>query len=271
MDYKKSKELGYMHPMLVKKAAEFKKKCKKAGIKIKFSEGFRTVEEQNELYAQGRTKPGNIVTNARGSSYSSQHQWGIAVDFYLNMDIDGDGLVSDDAFNNATGMFEKAGAIATKIQGLGWGGNWKSLKDRPHIYLDKWGSNTSILKSEYETYEKFKETWSSEQKTEASGSDKEFIKAIQLVIGVKVDGIVGYKTLEATPTLSKFENRKHKCVRIVQGRLNKLGFACGVEDGIFGNKTEIAVERYQEYMGLQYVDGVITAGKNTWKSLLGVI
>ena len=39
-------------------------------------EGFRTPERQKELYDQGRTKPGNIVT----WTLKSDHLWGLAVD-----------------------------------------------------------------------------------------------------------------------------------------------------------------------------------------------
>jgi peptidoglycan L-alanyl-D-glutamate endopeptidase CwlK len=41
----------------------------------------RTPEEQEELYAQGRTKPGAKVTNARGIPAQSLHIGGHAVDF----------------------------------------------------------------------------------------------------------------------------------------------------------------------------------------------
>ncbi len=41
-------------------------KAAASGIVIKVLSGLRTYDEQNDLYAQGRTKPGSIVTNARG-------------------------------------------------------------------------------------------------------------------------------------------------------------------------------------------------------------
>lgn len=48
-------------------------------LKIRVVQGFRTFAEQDALYAQGRTKPGKIVTySPAGASY---HNWGIAVDF----------------------------------------------------------------------------------------------------------------------------------------------------------------------------------------------
>jgi peptidoglycan L-alanyl-D-glutamate endopeptidase CwlK len=53
-------------------------KAAAAGITIKVISGLRTHEEQNDLYAQGRTKRGPIVTNARGGY--SNHNFGIAFD-----------------------------------------------------------------------------------------------------------------------------------------------------------------------------------------------
>lgn len=152
------RDITQCHPRLQAKAKELISICASQGIHIKIGECFRTVAEQDALYAQGRTKPGPIVTNARGSSYSSQHQWGIAFDFYLNMDVDGDGKTTDDAFNDTTRLFEKVGNIAVSI-GLGWGGNWVSIIDKPHIYLPEWGSGTGMLKQQFKTPDNFKKTW----------------------------------------------------------------------------------------------------------------
>ena len=156
------RNVSQLHPELQKKVVKLQKECLKAGIKIKIGECFRTVAEQNALYAKGRTEPGNIVTNAKGSSYSSMHQWGVAFDFFLDMDVDKDGKTSDDAFNNATKLFNKVGAIGKKL-GLEWGGDWKSIKDLPHFQLPDWGSTTSKLKKMYGTPDKFKATWSAKE------------------------------------------------------------------------------------------------------------
>lgn len=154
------RNVGALHPVLQDKIIELQKLCKQNNITIGIGECVRTVAEQDALYAQGRTKPGKIVTNAKGSSYSSMHQWGVAVDFYLNMDVDGDGKISDDAFNNATGLFNKVGKLGQSI-GLEWGGSWKSLTDMPHFQLPSWGSTPTKLKSMYGTPDKFMKAWSS--------------------------------------------------------------------------------------------------------------
>ncbi len=144
------RDITMCHPRLQLLAARLAEECKKQGLIIGIGESFRTVEEQNALYAQGRTAPGSIVTNAKGSSYSSQHQWGIAFDFFRN---DGKG-----AYNEAGGFFEKVGAIGKQL-GLGWGGDWKSIVDRPHLYLPDWGSTTAQLRQLYSTPERFSAVW----------------------------------------------------------------------------------------------------------------
>lgn len=143
-----------LHPELQIKLALLQSECKKHGIIIGIGECLRTRAEQDDLYAKGRTKPGKIVTNAKGNTYSSMHQWGVAFDFYLKMDVDGDGSVSDDAFNNSTGLFEKVGKIGQTI-GLEWGGSWKSIKDLPHFQLPQFGSTPAKLKAIYGTPEVF--------------------------------------------------------------------------------------------------------------------
>ena len=152
------RDIKALHPDLQKKYAQLIKLCTKKGITIGVAECLRTKAEQDALYAKGRTAPGKIVTNAKGSSYSSMHQWGVAFDFYLKMDIDGDGQISDDAYNNAKKTFDQVGALAKSI-GLEWGGDWKSIKDLPHIQLKDWGSTATKLKAKYGTPEKFMETW----------------------------------------------------------------------------------------------------------------
>lgn len=159
------RNVSQLHPELKKKVVKLQKECLKAGIKIKIGECIRTVAEQNALYAKGRNGvPGPIVTKAKGTDYRSMHQWGVAFDFFLDMDVDKDGKKSDDVFNNATKLFNKVGAIGKKL-GLEWGGDWKSIKDLPHFQLSDWGSTATQLKKKYGTPEKFKETWDAKEGT----------------------------------------------------------------------------------------------------------
>ena len=144
------RDITLCHPRLQTLAAKLTEECKKQGLAIGIGETYRTVAEQDALYAQGRTKPGAIVTNAPGSSYSSYHQWGTAFDIFRN---DGKG-----AYNEAGQFFKKVGAIGVSL-GLEWGGNWTSIVDKPHFQLPDWGSSTSGIKKLYASPEEFQKTW----------------------------------------------------------------------------------------------------------------
>ena len=63
------RDIALCHPRMQKIAAQWITACKAEGINVAISETLRTAAEQDALYAKGRTKPGNIVTNAKGSSY----------------------------------------------------------------------------------------------------------------------------------------------------------------------------------------------------------
>lgn len=146
-----------LHPKLQSLIYTLIEECEKQGLKIGISECLRTKEEQDELYKKGRTEKGSIVTNAKGSSYSSMHQWGVAFDFYRN---DGMG-----AYENCDKFFYKVGEIGKTI-GLEWGGDFKSIKDLPHFQLPDWGSTPKKLKTEYNIPENFFKTWGENAMTE---------------------------------------------------------------------------------------------------------
>lgn len=104
------------------------------GIPIVITQGLRTIAEQDGLYAQGRSKPGKIVTNARGGY--SYHNFGVAVDFVLLMP-DGK-AVSWDTTRDSNGD-RKADWLQVaeigKDLGFAWGGDWTSFKDYPHFEM----------------------------------------------------------------------------------------------------------------------------------------
>jgi hypothetical protein len=52
------------------------------GYHLAITSGFRSIQDQNVIYAQGRTTPGDIVTNAPGGR--SLHNYGLAVDVVDN-------------------------------------------------------------------------------------------------------------------------------------------------------------------------------------------
>src|SRR5687768_1545080 len=63
----------------------------KGRLGCRFVQVYRSIEYQNELYAQGRTKPGPIVTHAVGGR--SYHNYRLAVDFCLLDDKNQDGKI----------------------------------------------------------------------------------------------------------------------------------------------------------------------------------
>lgn len=169
-------DLEKMHPWLVYKLKLLLKHCNENGIYLIITEGFRTKEYQDSLYAKGRTKPGKVVTNAKGSTYSSQHMWGIAFDIAIND--------SKLLYDNAT--IKKVAKIAkSKKVGLSWGGDWKSIVDTPHFYLGKWGSTTAKLKEKYKTPDNFKKTWTSVTKKSCKLWRKKTLRASKAILSIK--------------------------------------------------------------------------------------
>lgn len=93
--------------------------CFKAGIKnIFITETYRSQERQNYLYAQGRTRPGSIVTWTLDSKHKSRLAWDIAIGPPQSL------------YDVVT--LNKVGAIARKLN-ITWGGDWLGNIDRPHF------------------------------------------------------------------------------------------------------------------------------------------
>src|SRR3712207_6669181 len=66
VDSRSEKVIATLQPQVRPYARALVQKAAALGINIKVISGLRTYAEQNALYAQGRTKSGRIVTNARG-------------------------------------------------------------------------------------------------------------------------------------------------------------------------------------------------------------
>jgi len=74
--------LDLLYPPFLERVLELNARCLARGVRYVATMGVRTYEEQNDLWRQGRTKPGAVVTNAKGGE--SQHNFGLAVDFVLD-------------------------------------------------------------------------------------------------------------------------------------------------------------------------------------------
>lgn len=126
--------IALLHPDIRKEVTNIINECNRSltgRAQVRISQGLRTFSEQDDLYAIGRTKPGKIVTNAKGGQ--SIHNYGFAVDIVLIIDCktaswdtakdwDGD-RISD--WTECVNIFKK--------YGWSWGGDWKTFKDLPHF------------------------------------------------------------------------------------------------------------------------------------------
>lgn len=110
------------HPELLSRFRRVQEACAVLGLMIEPTQGFRSPEEQDALYAQGRTKPGVIVTNARG--LESLHCHGRAIDFAFR--------TSDGKFSWADELPWACVGRMAEVVGLEWGGRW-TKPDRPHV------------------------------------------------------------------------------------------------------------------------------------------
>jgi peptidoglycan L-alanyl-D-glutamate endopeptidase CwlK len=135
-------DISLIYRPFLNKLVELLVNCAVAGQRYVITSGTRTYQEQNELYAQGRTKPGKIVTNAKGGQ--SYHNFGIAADFVPDMS-DAPGLQPSWDEKN----FKILRDEAIKL-GLESGLDWK-FKDPPHIQLPLAKNNItlSVLDAEY--------------------------------------------------------------------------------------------------------------------------
>lgn len=119
--------LKQLHPTIRDKALSAYRESVRitpVGVHPFIIESLRSFERSNQLYAQGRTKPGRIVTNAKaGQSY---HNYGLAIDFVnlvngkMNWSVDENWMKVVNCF---------------KAQGFVWGGDFRSIKDNPHFEM----------------------------------------------------------------------------------------------------------------------------------------
>jgi peptidoglycan L-alanyl-D-glutamate endopeptidase CwlK len=118
---KNSRSLDDLLPWVKTKAEAFIAACDKEGIDVLITSTYRDNESQDALFAQGRTKPGHIVTNARAGQ--SWHNWRCAFDFVP--------LVNGKAQWDDLTLFARCGVIAEAC-GLEWAGRWKRMREMAH-------------------------------------------------------------------------------------------------------------------------------------------
>lgn len=123
VDTRSEKTIATLHAEVQPIARALVQKAAQSGIQIKIISGLRTYDEQEALYAQGRSKPGIRVTNARGGY--SNHNFGIAFDV---------GVFEGAKYMGESLKYKAVGVLGMDL-GLEWGGNWKTIVDQPHFQL----------------------------------------------------------------------------------------------------------------------------------------
>lgn len=112
--------------------------CKLIGIDLLTISTLRDIEAQDALYAQGRTAPGRIVTNARGGE--SFHNFRVAFDVVPLRNgkpiwgTSGNGIDSDpsDDATDDLEIWQRIGELG-EAQGLDWAGRWNRFREFPHF------------------------------------------------------------------------------------------------------------------------------------------
>lgn len=112
-----------LQPLVQRQANELLRSMELLGMPMRITEGYRSIARQNELYAQGRTTKGNIVTKAKGGE--SMHNYGVAVDFVFLK-----------GYDVPESFWKTFGSVATS-KGFEWGGSWKGFVDKPHVEMRK--------------------------------------------------------------------------------------------------------------------------------------
>jgi len=121
-----SRKIEDLHPKVAELCRKFITECDKQDIDILITSTYRDGESQNELYAQGRTKTGRIVTNAKAGQ--SMHNWKCAFDTVpLRNGKPVWGTIGADGE-----LWHKIGAIGESV-GLEWAGHWKRFREYPHF------------------------------------------------------------------------------------------------------------------------------------------
>ncbi len=124
-----SNDLTSLHPYVALLARRFLQLTQENNLDVRITTAFRSWDEEDRLFAQGRWAPGQIVTNARGGD--SYHNWGLAFDAAPFES----GKMSTD-----TQKFIQMGQLGQQV-GLQWGGTFKSIVDYPHFQYT-FGLNT---------------------------------------------------------------------------------------------------------------------------------
>jgi peptidoglycan L-alanyl-D-glutamate endopeptidase CwlK len=121
-----SRSLDDLNPLVAAKAHALLARCQADGIDLLVTSTYRDAASQAALYAQGRTAPGRIVTNAPpGQSF---HNWRVAFDV---VPLRHGKPIWDMAGENGV-LWQQVGALGEAV-GLEWAGRWKRFRELAHF------------------------------------------------------------------------------------------------------------------------------------------
>ena len=213
-----SRDPAMLHPTLQRGLAELRLRMYAEGYHhVGVSSTFRDKAYQDHLFAQGRTRPGNIVTNARGGQSIHNH---LAT---LPGSHDKAALAFD-IFQNIRGrewetpFFNTAGRIWQTMGGT-WGGAWTNFVDRPHFEYTA-GRTLRDIQNGFTLPQDHKMPWEQENPLYLPTVDGDIEEYIYNSNDKEVTGMTRFNTTQempdwARPTIEKLIERG-----IIKGRNN---------------------------------------------------
>lgn len=123
VDDRSEAHIATLHPRVQPFARALVQQAAAQGLNVKIISGTRSYDEQDKLYAQGRSLPGPKVTNAPGGY--SNHNFGLAFDV---------GVFQGSKYLAESPQYDAVASLGQAL-GLEWGGSWKSPVDKPHYQL----------------------------------------------------------------------------------------------------------------------------------------
>lgn len=244
-----NRRIAGIHPSVQASAHSFVNQVQaQLGIMLRVTAGLRSFNEQDELYEQGRTTPGGVVTNAKGGQ--SYHNYGLAIDVVE---------ITDEGQANWDTNWSAIGAVGESL-GWEWGGNWTSIVDKPHFQM-AFGLSTSQLRSMYTAQGgnfvnlDGRAPIIPESSQENALSNQDNTQTELVAPGVaQISGSVG------EGGENQFDD-----VKLVQTMLNNSGASLEV-DGDAGPLTIAAINAFQMAQ-FSWKDGRVDVNGKTWNKL----